>query len=59
MAEPPQEWMEELDELLRIPSVSADPELVDEVVRAAEWVRNFIRAAAARPSSWRPRSIRS
>ena len=45
MAEPPQEWMEELDELLRIPSVSADPELVDEVVRAAEWVRSFIRAA--------------
>jgi acetylornithine deacetylase/succinyl-diaminopimelate desuccinylase-like protein len=45
MAEPPQEWMEELDELLRIPSVSADPEFVDEVVRAAEWVRNFIRAA--------------
>jgi acetylornithine deacetylase/succinyl-diaminopimelate desuccinylase-like protein len=45
MAAPPQEWMEELDELLRIPSVSADPELVDEVVRAAEWVRNFIRAA--------------
>ena len=45
MAEPPQEWIEELDELLRIPSVSADPELVDEVVRAAEWVRNFIRAA--------------
>ena len=45
MAEPPKEWIEELDELLRIPSVSADPELVDEVVRAAEWVRNFIRAA--------------
>ena len=45
MAEPPQEWIEELDEFLRIPSVSADPELVDEVVRAAEWVRNFIRAA--------------
>jgi acetylornithine deacetylase/succinyl-diaminopimelate desuccinylase-like protein len=45
MAEPPKEWMEELDELLRIPSVSADPELVDEVVRAAEWVRSFIRAA--------------
>jgi acetylornithine deacetylase/succinyl-diaminopimelate desuccinylase-like protein len=45
MAEPPHEWIEELDEFLRIPSVSADPELVDEVVRAAEWVRNFIRAA--------------
>ena len=45
MAEPPREWIEELDELLRIPSVSADPERVDEVVRAAEWVRNFIRLA--------------
>ncbi len=45
MTGPPQEWMEELDELLRIPSVSADPELIDEVVLAAEWVRNFIRAA--------------
>jgi acetylornithine deacetylase/succinyl-diaminopimelate desuccinylase-like protein len=45
MAEPPQEWMAELDELLRIPSVSADPERADEVVRAAEWVRNFIHAA--------------
>src|SRR4051794_1581685 len=37
--------MEELFELLRIPSVSADPELEDEVVRAAEWVRDFILAA--------------
>src|SRR5215218_8186792 len=45
MAEPPQEWMEELFELLRIPSVSADPERSGEVVRAAEWVRDFIRAA--------------
>ena len=45
MKEPPPEWVEELGEFLRIPSVSADPELVDEVVRAAEWVRNFIRAA--------------
>ena len=45
MAEPPQEWIEELDELPRSPSVSADPELVDEVVRAAEWVRHFIRAS--------------
>jgi acetylornithine deacetylase/succinyl-diaminopimelate desuccinylase-like protein len=45
MAEPPQEWMEELFELLRIPSVSANPELTADVVRAAEWVRDFIRAA--------------
>ena len=45
MAEPQQEWMEELFELLRIPSVSADPERSGEVVRAAEWVRDFIRAA--------------
>jgi acetylornithine deacetylase/succinyl-diaminopimelate desuccinylase-like protein len=45
MAEPPQEWMEELYELLRIPSISADPEQAGEVVRAAEWVRDFIRAA--------------
>jgi len=45
MADPPQEWMEELYELLRIPSISADPERVDDVVRAAEWVRDFIRAA--------------
>jgi acetylornithine deacetylase/succinyl-diaminopimelate desuccinylase-like protein len=45
MAEPPAEWMEELSELLRIPSVSADPEHSGDVVRAAEWVRDFIRAA--------------
>lgn len=45
MAEPPQEWMEELYELLRIPSVSADPERDGDVMRAAEWVRDFIRAA--------------
>ena len=45
MAEPPAEWMEELFELLRIPSVSADPERSCDVMRAAEWVRDFIRAA--------------
>jgi acetylornithine deacetylase/succinyl-diaminopimelate desuccinylase-like protein len=45
MAEPPQEWMEELSEFLRIPSVSADPERSADVMRAAEWVRDFIRTA--------------
>ncbi len=45
MAEPPADWMEELFELLRIPSVSADPAHADDVRRAAEWVRDFIRAA--------------
>jgi acetylornithine deacetylase/succinyl-diaminopimelate desuccinylase-like protein len=48
MAEPPQDWLEELYELLRIPSVSADPERADEVVRAAEWVRDFIRTAGGK-----------
>ena len=42
---PPQEWMEELYELLRIPSISADSEHVDDVVRAGTWVRDFIHAA--------------
>ncbi len=37
--------MEELYELLRIPSVSADPARAGEVVSAAEWVRDFIRAS--------------
>jgi acetylornithine deacetylase/succinyl-diaminopimelate desuccinylase-like protein len=37
--------MEELFELLRIPSVSADPAHVEDVRRAGEWVRDFIRAA--------------
>jgi acetylornithine deacetylase/succinyl-diaminopimelate desuccinylase-like protein len=45
MAEPPAEWMGELFEFLRIPSVSADPERSDDVMRAAEWVRDFIRGA--------------
>jgi acetylornithine deacetylase/succinyl-diaminopimelate desuccinylase-like protein len=38
-------WLEELSELLRIESVSADPERKDEVRRAAEWVRDFVRRA--------------
>ena len=42
MAELPQEWLEELSELLRIESVSADPERAGEVRRAGEWVRDFV-----------------
>jgi acetylornithine deacetylase/succinyl-diaminopimelate desuccinylase-like protein len=45
VAELPPEWLEELSELLRIESVSADPERADDVRRAAEWVRDFIREA--------------
>jgi acetylornithine deacetylase/succinyl-diaminopimelate desuccinylase-like protein len=45
MAEPPQDWLDELFELLRIPSVSADPEHRGDVQRAAGWVRDFIQAA--------------
>jgi acetylornithine deacetylase/succinyl-diaminopimelate desuccinylase-like protein len=44
MAELPAAWLEELSELLRIPSVSADPEHTADVRRAAEWVRDFVRA---------------
>ena len=40
-----QAWLDELSEWLRIPSVSADPGHHDDVVRAAEWLRDFIRAA--------------
>ena len=35
--------MEELSELLRIPSISADPERKDDVRRAAEWVAEAVR----------------
>jgi acetylornithine deacetylase/succinyl-diaminopimelate desuccinylase-like protein len=38
-------WLEELSELLRIESISADPERKEEVRRAAEWVRDFVRNA--------------
>ncbi len=40
-----QESLEELYELLRIPSVSADPAHAADVRRAAEWVRDFVRRA--------------
>ena len=38
-----QAWFDELSELLRIKSVSADPAHGDDVVRAAEWVADKIR----------------
>jgi len=38
-------WFDELAEFLRIPSISADPDHAGDVVRAAEWVRDFIRHA--------------
>ena len=38
-------WFDELTELLRIPSVSADPERADDVGRAAEWLAQFVRGA--------------
>jgi acetylornithine deacetylase/succinyl-diaminopimelate desuccinylase-like protein len=40
-----QAWFDELSELLSIPSVSADPERAGDVVRAAEWLAEFIRGA--------------
>ncbi len=43
MAELKSSWLEELSELLRIPSISADPERKDDVRRAAEWVAEFVR----------------
>ena len=39
------EWFDELAEFLRIPSISADDAHKADVVRAAEWVRDFIRGA--------------
>jgi acetylornithine deacetylase/succinyl-diaminopimelate desuccinylase-like protein len=38
-------WLDELGELLRIPSVSADPAHREDVLRAADWVRDYVRAA--------------
>ena len=40
-----QAWLDELYELLRIPSVSADPEHAGDVRRAGEWVCDFVRGA--------------
>jgi acetylornithine deacetylase/succinyl-diaminopimelate desuccinylase-like protein len=42
---PPAEWLEELYDFLRIPSVSADPAHAGDVRRAVEWVCELVRAA--------------
>jgi acetylornithine deacetylase/succinyl-diaminopimelate desuccinylase-like protein len=39
------DWFDELGELLRIPSVSADPDCAADVRAAGEWVCDFLRAA--------------
>ena len=38
-------WLEELREFIAIPSVSADPAHQDDLRRAAEWVRDFVKRA--------------
>jgi len=40
-----QTWVEELREFIAIPSVSADPAHLEDVRRAAEWVRDFVKRA--------------
>ncbi|HSI98684.1 MAG TPA: M20/M25/M40 family metallo-hydrolase, partial [Gaiellaceae bacterium] len=39
----PREWLDELAELLAIPSVSADPARAADVARAADWVAERVR----------------
>ena len=41
----PEAWFGELSELVRIPSVSADPGHADDVKSAAEWLAAFVRGA--------------
>jgi acetylornithine deacetylase/succinyl-diaminopimelate desuccinylase-like protein len=40
-----QSWLHELREFIAIPSVSADPAHQDDLRRAAEWVRDFVKRA--------------
>ncbi|HVD05864.1 MAG TPA: M20/M25/M40 family metallo-hydrolase [Gemmatimonadaceae bacterium] len=39
------QWLAELREFIAIPSVSADPAHQEDVARAAEWVRDFVKRA--------------
>ena len=60
-AAPPPEWLDELSEWLRIPSVSADPSHADDVRQAGEWVCEFVRRAGGEaelvPVGTRPLAI--
>jgi acetylornithine deacetylase/succinyl-diaminopimelate desuccinylase-like protein len=47
-------WLDELSELLRIPSISADSAHSGDVRRAADWVRNFVaRSGEAEVVDWK------
>ena len=41
-------WLEELREFIAIPSVSADPAHAEDVRRAGEWVRDFVKRAGGK-----------
>lgn len=41
----PETWLAELDEFLRIPSISADDAFAADIAAAAEWVCGFVRGA--------------
>ena len=41
----PEQWFDELSELIAIPSVSADGERANDVARAADWLAAYIRGA--------------
>lgn len=41
----PESWLAELDEFLRIPSISADDAFAGDITAAAEWVCAFVRGA--------------
>jgi acetylornithine deacetylase/succinyl-diaminopimelate desuccinylase-like protein len=40
-----QSWLQELREFIAIPSVSADPAHQDDLRKAAEWVRDFVKSS--------------
>lgn len=49
-----QRWLGQLEEILRIPSISTDPARRADVVRAAEWVRDRLRAAGCTRAEVQP-----